>query len=121
MYIGARCKPHEVLESARQRHCSEANESPTSQFNNGGSTGHFEGDRNQVGSKGEASKMDKMEIKQEKGKEDREATKEKGTRFATRAEVPAHRLEADTGFRSPRETIEAMNSIRETWMKTLKT
>ena len=41
--------------------------------------------------------MDKMEIKQEKGKEDREATKEKGTRFATHAEVPVQRLEAYTG------------------------
>ena len=97
MYTGSGSRPHGALESARQRHCSEADKSPTSQSNNGGSTGHSEGDRNQVGSKGEVSDMDKMEGRQEKGKEDREATKEKGTRFATRAEVPVHGLEADTG------------------------
>ena len=97
MYTGSGSRPRGALESARQRHCSEADKSSTSQSNNGGSTGHSEGDRNQVGSKGEVSDMDKMEGRQEKGKEDREATKEKGTQFATHAEVPVHRLEADTG------------------------
>ena len=98
--------------SAIQSNCSEAERGHTSQSNNGGSTGHSECDRNQVGSKGEASGIQKMEIKQEEGKGDREATKEKGTRFATHAEVPVQGLEVEQALRSPHETIESMNSTR---------
>jgi hypothetical protein len=97
MYSGPRYRPREALESARQSYCSEAYESPTSQFNNGGSTGHFEGDRNQVGSEGNSSVIAKMEFCQMEGEGDRETTKEKGKWFATHAGVPAQDLEADTG------------------------
>ena len=62
-------------------HYSEANESPTSQFNNGGSTGRSKCGRTRVGSEGDAKKVYKMEIGKQTGEEEREATKEKGTRF----------------------------------------
>jgi len=48
-----------------QAHYSEANKSPTDQFNNGGSTGRSEYDRTQVGSEKDARVKWKMEIKQE--------------------------------------------------------
>jgi hypothetical protein len=54
----------------------------------------------------------KMEIKREEGKGDREATKEKGTRFATHAEVPVQGLGVKQTLRSPHETIESMNPTR---------
>ena len=86
--------------SAIQSNCSEAERGHTSQSNNGGSTGHSECDRNQVGSKGDASRVQKMEFRKEEGKGDREATKEKGTRFATHAEVPVQRLGVKQARRS---------------------
>ena len=84
-----------------QAHYSEANESPTSQFNNGGSTGRSEYDRTQVGSEKDAKVTRKMEIRKKTKGEEGEEPKEQGTRVATRAGVPAQELEADTGCPVP--------------------
>ena len=84
-----------------QAHYSEANESPTRQFNNGGSTGRSEYDRTQVGSEKDAKVTRKMEIRKKTKEEEGEEPKEQGTRFATRAGVPAQELEADTGCPVP--------------------
>ena len=84
-----------------QAHYSEANESPTSQFNNGGSTGRSEYDRTQVGSEKDAKVTRKMEIRKRTKGEEGEEPKEQGTRVATRAGVPAQELEADTGCPVP--------------------
>jgi hypothetical protein len=84
-----------------QAHYSETKESPTSQFNNGGSTGRSECDRTQVGSEEDAKVNVKMEMRQLIGGEEGEEPKEQGTRFATRAGVPAQGLEADIGCLVP--------------------
>ena len=97
MSSGERGKPRRAPSSAMQSNCSEAERGPTSQSNNGGSTGHSECDRNQVGSEKDARIYWKMEINQGTKGEGGEEPKEQGTRFATRAGVPAQRLEADTG------------------------
>ena len=81
-----------------QAHCSEAKESPTSQFNNGGSTGRAEvRDRIQVGSKGNTSAKSKMEVDQMEGTKDDETTMGKDRWFATSVGLPAQDLEANTG------------------------
>ena len=94
-----RDKPRKAPMSAMQSNCSEAERGHTSQPepNNGGSTGHSECGRNQVGGKGEASGVQKMGIKQKEGKGGREATKGKGTRFATHAGAPVQGLGVDAG------------------------
>ena len=46
-------------------HHSEDNESPTSQFNNGGSTGRFKCGRTRVGSEEDANDVYKMEIEKQ--------------------------------------------------------
>ena len=84
-----------------QAHYSEANKSPTDQFNNGGSTGRSEYDRTQVGSKKDAKVTRKMEVRKKTKGEEGEEPKEQGTRFATRAGVPAQESEADTGCPVP--------------------
>ena len=66
-------------------------ETPFSQFDNGGSTGHLQCDRNQVGSKKDAGAGDNMETIKQVQVEDREATKEQGAaaRRLRQAAVPA--------------------------------
>ena len=101
MSTGTQLRLHTALEGDSQvdcnQHCREANESLTSQFNNGGSTGRSKCGRTQVGSEEDAKKLYKMEMEKQIGEEEREATKEKGTRFATHAGVPVQGLEANTG------------------------
>ena len=94
-----------------QAHYSEANKSPTRQFNNGGSTGRSEYDRTQVGSEKDAKVTRKMEIRKKTKEEEGEEPKEQGTRVATRAGVPAQELEADTGCPVPArdEQLEELN------------
>ena len=101
MSSGERGKPRRAPSSAMQSNCSEAERGLTSQSNNGGSTGHSECDRNQVGSEKDARIYWKMEINQGTKGEGGEEPKEQGTRFATRAGVPAQGLEADTGCLVP--------------------
>ena len=78
-------------------HHKGADEIPLSQFNSGGSTGHVEYDRSKVGSDEEAGAGGNMEIEEQVQVEDREATKEQGTRVATRAGVPVQGSEAESG------------------------
>ena len=101
---GSRGAPRGKVRDSRvdyQAHYSEANESPTSQFNNGGSTSRSEYDRTQVGSEKDAKVKRKMEIRKRTKGEEGEEPKEQGTRVATRAGVPAQESEADTGCPVP--------------------
>ena len=104
-------------------HCSEAVESPTSQFNNGGSTGRSECDRIQVGSEGNTKVMVKMEIEKIEGMEDEDATARRKKAGGSRSllEYPCKIWRQLQDFQSLRAAIESEDFTQARWTRTRQT